>query len=55
MGHSQACMVGCMGTSVRGLLPLECDGVEGALTAALEPCARTPAGEPRAWRTRSGA
>ena len=27
----------------------------GALAAALEPCARTRAGEPRAWRSRGGA
>jgi hypothetical protein len=38
--------------------PLECDssdGVGGALAAAPQPCARTRAGEPRAWRSRGGA
>ena len=29
--------------------------VGGALAAAPEPCARTRAGEPRAWRSRGGA
>ena len=42
-------------TTVRGPLPLECDGVGGALAAAPEPRARTRAGEPRAWRSRGSA
>jgi hypothetical protein len=40
---------------VRGRVPLECDGVGGALAVAPEPCDRTRASEPRAWRSRGGA
>ena len=42
-------------TKLNGPLPLECIGVGGALPPAPEPCGRTPAGEPRAWRSRGSA